>query len=314
MRLIFPVAAFLLTATSAIAAPDMAPAARQLLDLFKTNDVVVLGEVHHVHEQRSLLTAIAKENGTRRAFDAFATEAVWTSDQAVLDRYLSSGDEKELFIEEGWLNSVNIREAFRAFYANREKICAVDADFYGPNKKEKRTAELKQRLASFPDNVRKILVKQSGKSVEQMVKDGDPVERDYMMSLAISACLKAHRKVLVHLGAYHTTSLDPVYLKQTEKGAEWDATQWITYLQPGTRYTVVHNVIDLPADLDAAGKAMVALYKAKGATAPFLMPSKELPANIKKLMTDEGTETWRRSDYVIVGPFGTEEKKVKPVN
>lgn len=312
MRPSFVLAVFLLTFTSANAAPDMAPAARQVLELFKTNDIVVLGEIHHVHEQRSLLTAIARENGKARSFDALATEAVWTTDQPVLDRYMSSGDEKEFFLEEGWLNSVNIREAFRAFYANRERICAVDADFYGPDKKEKRAVELKQRLASFPEAVRKILMKQSGKSVEQMIRDGEPVERDYLMSLAIATCLKAHRKVLVHLGAYHTTSLDPVYQKQTEKTAEWDATQWISYLQPGTRYTVVHNVIDLPADLDAAGKAMVAFYKAKGAVAPFLLPSKDLPLSIKKLMTEEGTESWRRSDYVIVGPFGTSEKKVKP--
>lgn len=304
---------FVLSPASSFAGSvDMRPAAKAVLELFKTNDVVVLGEIHHVHEQRSLLTRIAEENGKLRAFDALATEALWTVDQEKLDRYLATGDEKEIFLEEGWFNSVNIREAFRQLRANKDKVCTVDIDFYTPDN-PKRVAEFKERWASFPEAVRKLILRQEkAKSVEELLKNETLMDREYLMGVAIGGCLKAHRKVLVHLGSDHVSSLDPVYLKQAA-AQPWDTVQWLAYSNPGVKFAAVKNMIDVADDLDDAGKALVAFYKAKGAANPVMLASKDLPANIKKLMTSDGIEAWRRSDYVIVGPAGTAEKKVKPV-
>lgn len=303
----------LVSFSSAFAAPvDMAPAARQVLELFKTNDVVMLGEIHHVHEQRSLLTRIAEENGKARAFDALATEALWHQEQPKLDKYLASGDEKEIFLDEGWFNSVNIREAFRQLRANKDKVCAVDVDFYWPNN-PKRGPELKERFLSFPPDVQKLILKHAGvKDLAGLLKSETFFDREYLMGSMIAACLRANRKVLVHLGSDHISSQDPVFHKQAEN-EPWDSTQWVSHiLGRGVRWVAVKNMIDVPEDLDAAGKALVALYKASGKSAPFLMPSKDLPANIKKLMTADGIEGWRRADYMILGPAGTLEKKVKP--
>ena len=293
-------------------AADMAPAARQVLELFKTNDVVILGEIHHVHEQRSLLTRIAEENGKARAFDALATEALWHQEQPKLDRYLLTGDEKEIFLDEGWFNSVNIREAFRQLRANKDKVCAVDVDFYWPNN-PKRGPELKERFLSFPPDVQKLILKHAGvKDLAGLLKSETFFDREYLMGSMIAACLKANRKVLVHLGSDHISSQDRVFHKQAENEA-WDATQWVSHiLGRSVRWVAVKNMIDVPEDLDGAGKALVALYKASGKSAPFLLPSKDLPANIKKLMTVDGIEGWRRTDLMIIGPAGTQEKKVKP--
>jgi hypothetical protein len=300
-----------LAPASASGLPDMAPAARQVLSLFRSNDVVMLGEIHHVHEQRALLTAIAAENGRARVFDALATEALWTVDQPKLDHYLATGEEKEVFLEEGWFNSVNIREAFRQFRANRDKVCAVDIDFYGPDH-PKRGAELKERFLSFPRAVQARILKHAGvKNLAELLRSQTFFDREYLMAVAIDRCLKAGRKVLVHLGSDHISSQDPVFQKQTAD-QPWDTTQWLSFLSPEARFVTVKNMIDVPEDLDGAGKAMTALYRAKKAPAPFLMQASELPAAIKKLMTEDGIELWRRQEYVIVGPAGTLEKKVKP--
>lgn len=297
---------------SAFAAPvSMAPVAQQVLELFKTNDVVVLGEIHHVHEQRSLLTRLAEENGKLRAFDALATEALWTVDQEKLDRYLTTGDEKEIFLDEGWFNSVNVREAFRELRANKEKVCAVDVDFYGPDH-PKRAAELKERFLSFPAEVQKLILRHAGvKNLAELLKSGTYFDREYLMAVAIDTCVRSHRKVLVHLGSDHVTSPDPLFRRQVAK-EPWDTMQWLSFLRPELRYVTVKNMIDVAEDLDDAGKGLVAFYRAKAAANPFLISSKELPASVKKLMTEDGTELWRRGDYVIVGPAGTAEKKVKP--
>lgn len=287
---------------------NMAPAAQQILDLFRAHDVVFLGEIHGVHEQRALFAEIAKASA---GVDAIATEAVWTSEQSVLDNFLATGDEKNLFFDEGWFNSFNIRSAFRALRANRTPVCAIDIDFYGPDKMEKRRPELAARLKAMPADVLKLILKQQGRTVAQLVKAGDPVERDYLMGVAIDACLKAHRKVLVHAGMDHTTSLDPVYRKKVIN-EEWDAAQWLSYINPQAKYAVVHNVIDVIADLDPAGKAFTEYYRQKKAAAPFLLNTAEVPAGIKKLMTKDGVETWRRRDFVVVGPAGSVDLKAKP--
>lgn len=313
MRFVHAIPFFALLAfSSAFAAkPDMAPAARQVLELFKAHDVVMLGEIHHVHEQRSLLTAIARENGASRAFDVLATEALWNHEQPKLDRYLQTGDEKEIFLEEGWFNSVNIREAFRQLRANRDAVCAVDIDFYGPDH-PKRGAELKERFLSFPPAVQALILKHAGvKNLAELLRSQTFFDREYLMAVAIDRCLKAGRKVLVHLGSDHISSQDPVFQKQVA-AEPWDTSQWLSFLSPGARFVTVKNMIDVPEDLDDSGKAMAALYRAKKAPAPFLMPARDLPAGIRKLMTDEGIETWRRQDYVIIGAAGTPEKKVKP--
>lgn len=304
---IFILLGILLSSAVSAAPVDLGPVAQQIQELFKTKDVVVLGEIHHIHEQRALLTALASASAP---FTAIATEAVWKIDQPVLDRFISNGDEKEFFIEEGWLNSINIREAFRKIRAASIDVCAVDIDFYGPNKMKERRVELRERFKAMPKEVLILLQKQNGKTAEQLIKAGDPIERDYLMAVEIDACLKKHRKVLVHLGQYHATSQDPVYQKQT-KGSPWDTMQWLAYLNSSASFSVVYNMMNTPEDLDAAGKALVAHYKASGRKAPFLLSSTELPAKIKKLMTEDGQEHWRRSDYVIVGPLGTLEKKVK---
>ena len=302
---------------------QMNASARQILRLFQKTDVVFVGEIHWVTEQKELIHALLEENAKTHTFDTWATESVFAEDQEKLDTYFKNGNENffsEMAHKMGWFKSLPIINIYRQLFDNQSvRVCAIDIPATSIDgvkiSPEKRREILEARFKSFPKDIQELILKISGKSQDELIKSGDFYDREYMMAKTIQRCLKSGHKVLVHTGLSHTASQITDFLKESSSGNWWWTTQWLNELDPQIRFLVVHNTINVSTD-DAETVAYQTYFQSSGAKNPFLIPSGKLPDNVKQaeISFDDGLkksiQDWSQADFLVIGPQGHEDKKL----